>query len=581
MTSLAHPTVVGTRVLYAYATGVSAVPGCPPEHEPAQGCSLAQALAEATAGDTVALATPGRDGHFVGNWTIATAGTSSRAPVTIAPAPEVAHPVLDGNEGGRAGCRTATCDGSVLSIGHRVHVVLKGLTISNAVTDGAGGGAQNDEGGTLVVLASTFSDDNATDGGAIANGDNAGAGTLIVSGSTFSANIAEADGGAIDSADNRGEGALSVSGSKFSGNSADGNGGAIDNGDNAGNGQLSVSASTFADDQSDAFNTSDDTFVKNPGDGGAIDNGDHDGQGHLSVSASTFSANSSYANGINGDAGVGGNGGAIDNGDNGGQGTLLVSRSTLVGNIGGHGGAINNSDSLSVSSSTFSTNIAGFGGGAIDNGRAAAAPCACASIWTSTFTNNLAGGQSSDGPFEPAWHDLPQGLAFIAANGGAIDNGDGDAGTLEAWSSTFSGNQAFGDGDTIDAGDLGGQTGAGAIWVAANIFDGGCHKVGGTWHDLGYNVGDDRTCLRGTRGDVSHGASSLAGLAANGGPTQTMSPLARNPALGAVPFGTAFSLGGRRIYLCPATDQRGVRSAPGRACDAGAVQVRAAGGGTP
>jgi hypothetical protein len=148
------------------------------------------------------------------------------------------------------------------------------------------------------------------------------------------------------------------------------------------------------------------------------------------------------------------------------------------------------------------------------------------------------------------------------------------------WSSTFSGNQAFGDGDTIYADDDIGHQGnrAGTMVVAADIFDGGCDKVGGTWHDLGYNVGDDRTCLRGTRGDVAHGPSRLGGLAANGGPTQTMLPLEGNPALGAVPFGTTLTIGGSKVILCPASDQRGVKSTPGRPCDTGAVQVPAAGG---
>lgn len=105
-------------------------------------------------------------------------------------------------------------------------------------------------------------------------------------------------------------------------------------------------------------------------------------------------------------------------------------------------------------------------------------------------------------------------------------------------------------------------SGAGTMVVAADIFDGGCDKVGGTWHDLGYNVGDDRTCLRGTRGDVDHGASWLGGLAANGGPTQTMLPLKGNPALGAVPFGTTLTLGASRVILCPASDQRGGEERP-------------------
>jgi hypothetical protein len=76
---------------------------------------------------------------------------------------------------------------------------------------------------------------------------------------------------------------------------------------------------------------------------------------------------------------------------------------------------------------------------------------------------------------------------------------------------------------------------------------------------------------------VDQGASRLGGLAANGGPTQTMVPLQSNPALGDVPYGTTLTLGGGKVIICPTTDQRGVKGLPGRACDSGAVQVRSAG----
>jgi hypothetical protein len=51
-----------------------------------------------------------------------------------------------------------------------------------------------------------------------------------------------------------------------------------------------------------------------------------------------------------------------------------------------------------------------------------------------------------------------------------------------------------------------------------------------------------------------------------------MLPLKGNPALGAVPYRTTLRLGGGAITLCPAADEREVKSTPGRPCDAGAVQ---------
>ena len=71
---------------------------------------------------------------------------------------------------------------------------------------------------------------------------------------------------------------------------------------------------------------------------------------------------------------------------------------------------------------------------------------------------------------------------------------------------------------------------------------------------------------------MSHGANHLGPLARSGGSTKTMRPLASNPALGIVPLNTAVTLNGNAVTLCPTTDQRGVPSAAGKACNAGAVQ---------
>ena len=277
--------------------------------------------------------------------------------------------------------------------------------------------------------------------------------------------------------------------------------------------------------------------------GGAFDNG---GGGTLTVLGSTFSGNGAD------------DGGAIDNGDNAGKGTLILSGSTFAANTaspgesgnGGDGGAIDNGDgggtgTITISGATFSGNGAGTIGGAIK-----AAGHGTVAVSRSTFSANN------------------------AQDGGAIWN---TTDTLTVSSSTFSANSVNGDGADIDNGD-GGSTGT--VWAAADIFDGFCAKPKrGTWHDLGYNIGSDGTCLNGGRADVDHGAnltSLLGPLADNGGPTETMLPLAGNPAFGVVPHNTTVALNGRNVTLCPTTDQRGLKSTPGHACDAGAVQVAAA-----
>ncbi|MGD0945525.1 MAG: choice-of-anchor Q domain-containing protein [Acidimicrobiales bacterium] len=140
------------------------------------------------------------------------------------------------------------------------------------------------------------------------------------------------------------------------------------------------------------------------------------------------------------------------------------------------------------------------------------------------------------------------------------------------WASTFSANTARKGGDVIADAVNGGT---GTVWAAADIFNGPC-AAKGTWNDEGYNVGSNGTCLKAVRGDVSHGAGHLGLLAHNGGPTETMLPLAANTAIGVVPLSTNVKLNGRSVTLCPTIDQRGVHSAAGKACNAGAVQSPAA-----
>jgi hypothetical protein len=470
----------------------------------------------AKAGDTVALATPGKTGHYVGNWTVATSDTSPSAPLTIRPAPGVRNPVLDGNHGKATGCQTKACNGPVLTIGSKVHVDISGLTFQDGdhTFDGYGGAISNDAGGTLSISACKFFRNTASDGGAIDNADNGGAGTLTVSGSTFRDNSATAgigttsyDGGAIDNADNDGIGTLTVSGSTFTDNSA----------------------SSCTSDCS--------------GGGGAIDTGDDGGTGTLAVSASTFSGNSAHY------------GGALATG----TGTGTVSASIFSSNTSGYGGAIcsgcSGTGTLTVSGSTFWANRGNGNGGAIDNGSVSGSGTSgTLSVSASTFSANSAAGNPKAPNVD---NGMPNGY------GGAIDNEP--TGTLSVSGSTFSANAAKNGGGAINNFYL--------VWAAADVFNGPCHEVaGGTWNDEGYNIGKDVTCPKAGTGDVSHGAGHLGPLTHNGGPTETMMPLVGNPAIGVIPLNTNVKLNGRSVKLCPTIDQRGVHSPAGKACNAGAVQ---------
>ncbi len=502
----------GVKTLYAYADGGAILPtSCPETSTASAQCTLTEALSRAVFGSTVALATPGRSRRYVGNWIVSTTGTTSSAPLTIKPAPGVTKPTLDGNHGQSTGCRTKTCDGPVLTIGSKTHLDLVGVTSQNANN-----------------LSSGL-------GGAV---ENIRGGILSVSRSTFLRNYASGDGGAIDNADTGGTGTLTVSHSMFSGNYAlNCDGGAIANADIGGDGTVIVTASTFSGNS--AIN----------GNGGAIDSGDTRGKGSLVVLASTFLGN------------VAARAGAIDNADNA-SGTLSVSASTFSGNGASpdDAGAVDNADwggsgTLSVSASTFSDNKTVGNGGAIDNADSMGTSEGTVLVSASTFSGNIA-----------------------EAHGGAIDNSDvGGKGTLSVSASTFSANSAndiYGTHGAHGGGAV--NTGSGStVWAAADIFNGPCHRAGGTWNDGGYNVGSNATCLRGAKGDVGYGASRLGPLAYHGGPSETMLPLKGNPAIGVIPYETTVMLDHRSVRLCPAADQQVARNGPERRCDAGAVQSSA------
>ena len=165
----------------------------------------------------------------------------------------------------------------VFAVDNGKKLTLNNLTVSHGHADGDespfdeyGGGAFND-GGTLTISNSTFSDNHSfTAGGGVANQQ----GTVIVTDSTFSGNSAGGGvgGGGINSSFGS---TLTVSNSTFSGNSAVFGGGIK----NTNGSTLTVSNSTFSGNSADLG-------------GGGIDNA-----GTATVSNSTFSGNSSDLSG--------------------------------------------------------------------------------------------------------------------------------------------------------------------------------------------------------------------------------------------------------------------------------------------
>jgi predicted outer membrane repeat protein len=308
------------------------------------------------------------------------------------------------------------------------------------------------------------------------------------------------NGGGIYSAD----GTVTVTNSIFSGNSApaspgsgNGNGGGI-----ASYGALTVTNSTFSGNSAGVG-------------GGGIDNG-----GTLTVTNSTFSGNSAYYHG-----------GGIESGG----GALTVTNSTFSGNsaaVEDGGGIFIGYSTGTVANSIFSGNSAGGGGGiSVYN-------AGTLTVANSTFFNNSAPGAGGGG----IANDGMLTVANSTFSGNGATNGGGIyswGGTLPVTNCTFSGNSA-----TNGGGIYYSSNGKGAATVTntilANSSGGNC--AGDPVTNGGYNIDDGTTCYFSGTGCTSTAGNSFcntnpqlypAGLANNGGPTQTIALQAGSRAINA------------------------------------------------
>src|SRR6266403_238473 len=232
-----------------------------------------------------------------------------------------------------------------------------------------------------------------------------------------------------------------------------------------------------------------------------------------------------------------GAGGAIFNS----RATMTVTNSTFSGNTAasvGDGGAIfNNGGTVTVTTSTFSGNSASRTGGAIFNTSGGTL-----TVTNSTFSNNSAAADSgairNDGTLTVTNSTFSNNSA--ATDGGAIFN---NSGSPTVTNSTFSGNSAATDGGAIFNGSTLTVTVTNSI--LANSTSGGNCSVsdrGGPITDGGHNIDDGGTCgFTGTNCATTTGTSFCktdplldpAGLANNGGPTQTIALEAGSPAINA------------------------------------------------
>jgi len=389
----------------------------------------------------------------------------------------------------------------------RASLTLANLTISDGFGVGEAAGAVINH-GTLTATNCTFSSNTGaaasgggrTQGGAIVN-----LGRFSVSNSTFSNNhVPSTNGGGQGGAiSNLGKG--SVSGSTFSDNSAasSGSGGAIVN-----DGVLSISGSAFSDNSGSA--------------GGAIFNAKT-----LSVVDSTFLSNSGGTSLFGG--------GAIGNFGN----KLSVTHSTFATNTSpnGSGGAIYNIGlTLSVTNSTFTNNSAALVGGAIESDAGSFPPPAGKlTVIGCTFAGNSgsAGGAISNdsGRLTVTNSTFAQNSASVT--GGAIYNFD----QLTVVSSTFVDNTSLnGTGAAID--NDGGAANASIknTIIATTTSDENCLAQGNLITDKGHNIDSGASCgFSRTHVSLSSTDPQLdpAGLADNGGPTQTVAVESGSPAINA------------------------------------------------
>lgn len=307
--------------------------------------------------------------------------------------------------------------------------------------------------------------------------------------------------------------------------------------------------------------------------------------GMLTVANSTLSSNS-----------VGGGGGGI--GAFSGA-TVTVLTSTLTGNSAGRGGGIfSEGDALTVTDSVVRDNQAYWGGGVFSTGTA--------TLSRSTFSGNTAvfegGGIINYGMVTIADSTVSgnesRGIGGGVSNGGTVTvsnstlagNRAAAGGGVGAFhtsttviqNSSISGNAAEEGGGLVLIGDESRATVQNSV-LALQTYGNDC-AIAGALTSAGFNVESGAACRLTALGDqqnVTADQLKLGGLAANGGPTETMALASGSVAIDRLPRGTNGC--GTEVI----SDQRGQpRPLDGNgdgvaACDTGAYEAAAQAPPTP
>jgi len=501
-------------------------------------CSLRQAILAAGAGGTVSLLPPAPSGTY----------TLTLGPLALAADVSIV--------GAGAGSTSVSGGGAVqlLTVASGTHVTIAGLTLTHGLA--AGSGSSGGEGGAI-----------------------ASSGALTLSSVNLERNVAA---GGVPTENTFGGGG--------------GSGGAISN-----RGLLTILGGTLAENSSNGgsskFGIETTKFAGSNGSAGAINN-----RGTLVVKGARFTGNVAQA----GSAGSefpssGGQGGALLN-----SGSARVEESALESNganagtsDSARGGAIDNLGALRIEQSTLSANVAaGSGtargeGGAIESGGAL-------TIDRSTLTFNSAQGTGSEGGAIQAFSAVTVNASTLSGNnagsGGAIENDS----SLEATNTTIAANRATSEGGGIlnfASVDLANVTLAGnsaAAGKGGNIANfgasvllhdtvvaqgvvtggtGGENCAGSGFISQGYNLEDRNQCELSGPGDLVNASNPFAGgLAANGGPAETIALSAGGPAIDAGDPGGCTNPLGEPVTV----DERGIPRPQGPRCDIGAYELAVA-----
>jgi hypothetical protein len=370
-----------------------------------------------------------------------------------------------------------------------------------------------------------------------------------------------AKGSSLDAGGIANSGTLRISNSTVSGNSQAG----IDNYYGA---TLQLTDSTVSDNTAGGINNSGTLRISTSTVSGNAIFGIVNGR-TLQLTNSTVSGNS--GDGIDNYSGTVSltNSAVFGNSDNGiynFAGTLRISTSTASGNSQA---GIENHGTLQVTNSTFFGNpdggifsdfgVTGHTGGGISNSTVSGNSGAGIFNLGSTLriSTSTVSGNSGDGIFNGATLQLTN--STVSGNSGdGIDNEYG--GTLQVTNSTVPGNTDRGIYNNFAALYIGGS-------IMANNTEGNCARA---LIDQGYNLSSDSSCRLTASTSLLNTDPKLdpAGLANNGGPTQTIALQPDSPAVDLMVAGSS----------CPATDQRGVSRPQGPQCDLGAFEMTAADG---